>query len=175
MGREIRRVPKGWEHPQNESCPHWGGISDHGKPGGYQYHKCFKPLYDEDYETAAREWIANFEAFQRGDHPRQEVLQKYYKYYWEKEIPPNADYYREADWTEAEATCYQIYEDVSEGTPVSPVFETLDEMVAWLIQQGYSEKAAKGFADDGWVPSMVYTPETGFVNDIETAGIDRKE
>lgn len=37
MGREIRRVPLGWEHPKNER-------------GHYQ------PLHDNDYETALKEW-----------------------------------------------------------------------------------------------------------------------
>ena len=172
MGREIRRVPKGWEHPQKERCPHWGGLDAHGEPGDYQHRKCFKSLYDKDFETAAREWISNFEAFQRGEHPKQDWIQKFYKYYWEYDGPPDVDYYREIAWTEAEATCYQIYETVSEGTPTSPVFETLDEMRVWLIQQGYSEKAAENFTKDGWVPSAVYTPETGFISGIEVAGLD---
>jgi len=149
MGREIRRVPKGWEHPQSERCSHWLGLDAHGKPGDYWYRKCFKPLYDKDYETAAREWIADYEAFQRGDHPDREFINACCKYYWEYDSPPDENYYRETAWTEAEATCYQVYETVSEGTPVSPVFETKDEMITWLIQQGYSEKAVRNFADDG--------------------------
>ena len=168
MGREIRRVPKDWEHPQHERCNHWGGIESHGEPGDWWYQKCLKPLHDEDYETAAQEWIANFELWQQGKHPHQN---DYCKYYWEYDSPPDEDLCRPA-WTENEAICYQIYETVSEGTPVSPVFESLESLSRWLVDQGYSEKAALSFAKSGWVPSAVFSPATGFVSGIDIAGLD---
>lgn len=64
------------------------------------------------------------------------------------------------EWTE-EPTHYQVYETVTEGTPVSPVFASLDEMQVWLIKQGFSEKAAEKFIETGWAPSMVYVPGKG--------------
>lgn len=66
---------------------------------------------------------------------------------------------------------YQIYETVSEGTPVSPVFESYEEMRRWLINEGYSEEAAAAFAseDGGWVPTGSYVPNKGLVMGIEQA------
>jgi hypothetical protein len=50
---------------------------------------------------------------------------------------------------------WQVWEDVSEGSPISPVFATSDELVAWLIGEGYSAEAAKAFVGHGWAPSMI--------------------
>ncbi len=48
-------------------------------------------------------------------------------------------------WAPEEATCYQVYKDVTEGTPVSPVFDSMDGVRDWLVGQGYSHRAAEGF------------------------------
>lgn len=56
----------------------------------------------------------------------------------------------------------QIYETDSEGTPVSPVFASKDELAEWLVTEGgYSRQAADMFARDGWAPSFMRTPATG--------------
>jgi hypothetical protein len=52
-------------------------------------------------------------------------------------------------------TCLQVYEDVSEGTPVSPVFESSDQLLGWLIAQGVSDRAAVEFLRQGSIPSFV--------------------
>ena len=138
MGREIRRVPAGWQHPV-----------DHA--GRY------KPMYDQAYADAAAEWWRNALLWSKGEHPDQlgNDVTKKYLYYWEwSGNPPDEEYYRPA--FEGEPTHYQIYETVSEGTPVSPVFETKDELAAWLVTEGYSTRAAAAFAKDGWAPSMAF-------------------
>ena len=61
---------------------------------------------------------------------------------WEGTGPPTGD-----GW--------QVWETVSEGSPVSPVFATRDELVAWLIGEGYTALAAERFAVGGWAPSMM--------------------
>lgn len=64
------------------------------------------------------------------------------------------------NWKETpppEGPGYQIWETVSEGSPVSPVFATKEELVKYMIRDGHSKAAAEAFADDGWVPSMVVT------------------
>ena len=133
MGREIRRVPQDWQHPKDR----------HGN---------YRAMYDIPYRTAADEWIANFEAWRRGETPHGSLDDFLYAY-----SPPYAETFREREWTPEEATHYQIYETVSEGTPVSPVFATTDEMRAWLIDQGHSERAADGFIRTGWVFSALFT------------------
>lgn len=46
----------------------------------------------------------------------------------EKRLPED---YR-PDWPKEEITHFQMYEDVTEGTPVSPVFATREELARWL-------------------------------------------
>ncbi|MBU2709049.1 hypothetical protein KCM76_23840 [Zooshikella marina] len=61
--------------------------------------------------------------------------------------------------SEAEKTCFQIYENVSEGTPVSPVFESKDEMVKWLEVQGNSNDVIEQFLSMEHYPCLVIIDE----------------
>lgn len=131
MGREIRKVPKGWEHPKNDD-------------GNY------KPMYDELYIDALNEWLTNHNLWLKGKHPDQPREYKYYAE-WDGDAPW-VDYYRPS--FDLPADHFQIYETVSEGTPTSPVFASKDEMSIWLVGEGYSEEAAKGFCEMEWAPSM---------------------
>jgi len=138
MGREIRRVPPGWEHPKDE-----------------QGH--YTPLLDEDFDTAAAKWDEQNRVWDAGTHPDQIRFRgetpRYFAQ-WDGNRP-DPDYYRPA-WAEGEATAYQVYETVSEGTPVSPVFQTEDELYRWLRDQGHSEHAAREFIKHKWAPSMIW-------------------
>jgi hypothetical protein len=139
MGREIRRVPPGWQHPTD----------DEGHP---------LPLFDEDHETAVRDWRA-----QRGEaRAHGYTLEE-----WAGNEPDPACY-RPA-WTE-DATAYQVYENVSEGTPISPVFETREALLEWLTQPDgapclglggrpaiLSREQAERFIEVGYAPSFVMT------------------
>ena len=60
-------------------------------------------------------------------------------------------YYMDA----AYCTGFQVYEDVTEGTPVSPVFTSADDLTRWLTQNGYSEGTARTLIAEGSVPSFV--------------------
>jgi hypothetical protein len=51
--------------------------------------------------------------------PTPEIKKKYED--WTAEEPPTGD-------------GYQLWEDVSEGSPVSPVFASLDELCAWAAE-----------------------------------------
>jgi hypothetical protein len=146
MSREIRRVTPNWQHPKDER-------------GHY------KPLHDNDYETASQEWEREYAKFMACSSEGR--LKEYgCAHYWEYINAPDQELYRAEKWTPEEATAYQIYETVSDGTPVSPVFPDLDHLIQWLIDQGYSENAANEFAKIGWAPSMTFTPKTGFRMDI---------
>ena len=141
MGREIRRVPKGWEHPTYTEG------HDEGE---------YKPLYDNDFETELQEWLAGKKSWEDGTHKdlvNHPELSKNYKFWEYCGGPPNPKSYRPK--FDVEPTCYQIYENVSEGTPVSPVFDSLDEIKTWLIEQGHSEHSAIMFVRDGYAPSMI--------------------
>jgi hypothetical protein len=158
MGREIRRVVPGWEHP-TMPCPHspWLGGCDHAKRNGG---RCYHPQYDNDYSTACEEWYAGINDFKPTEYARW--------YHEDAGSPPEEEYYRSEKWTPEQATYYQIYETVSEGTPVTPPFATKAELVDYLVahgdfwdqlrgKSGWSRGAAERFVESEWAPSMVAT------------------
>jgi len=148
MGREIRKVPKNWEHPRDEN--------------GH-----LKPMHDDDFDTVAKNWIEELIVWENGTHPQKKDSNEYY---WEYEgDPPQRDYYR-PKFLEV-ANCFQIYETVSEGTPVSPVFETKEELKIWLVHEGYSEHAAQRFIEEEWAPSMVGVFGKGLKQNIHSFDI----
>lgn len=129
MGREIRQVPPGWEHPKAQ------------QPWGFD----FQPMFDKSYEEARASWEHERDNYTRTDCTFEE---------WHGEAPDPA-FYRPV-WTDEERTAWQIYETVSEGTPVSPVFTDKEAMVDWIIVEwGRSRQAAQAFVDAGHAPSMV--------------------
>lgn len=149
-----------------QECKHspWRGGCDESKRSGG---RCYKPLM-QGYAEAK----AGFEKMQT-----EKGLQEALDYYGQ--APDVNDYVPE--WTEAEATWFQVYETVSEGTPVTPPFATRDELVEYLVKYGdfwdqhggnggRSRKAAEAFVmEDGWVPSMIV--ENGKITEgIEIAG-----
>lgn len=74
---------------------------------------------------------------------------------------------------------WQMYQTVSEGSPVSPVFGTKEELAAWLSSpaagdERVSPAAAAAFVADGWAPSFQFTPETGLVSGVEFGGLRQK-
>ena len=150
MGREIRRVPKGWEHPRDEK-------------GNY------RRLFDWSYATAARKWLDDCIAWDNGtagELQKDPGLKEKYPFFWDYDgAPPDPEYCR-PDWAE-EATCYQVYETVSEGTPTSPVFETEFQMIDWLVGQGHSPHAAEEFVKAGWAPSFMVIPGVGMAKNMD--------
>lgn len=165
MGREIRRVPPNWEHPRKK-CEHspWKGGCDEAKEHDGM---CYQPMYDRTYDEAAKDWKDAFAAWERGERPDYCDQASKNLEFWEWDGgPPDRAYYRPA-WKEGEATWFQVYQTVSEGSPVSPPFATREELVEYLVkhgdfwaqhrgERGVSRKAAEAFVmGDGWVPSMV--------------------
>ena len=149
-GKEIRRVPPNWEHPKDE-----------------QGH--YIPLYDEDYETALDKWIHDRALWKAGTHPellKDPTMIERWKFEDWCGNAPHPEGYREA-FTE-EPTWYQMYEDVSEGTPITPPFASKEELVDYLVENGdfwYQEspddwfkptrEQAEAFVERGWAPGLV--------------------
>ena len=121
MGREIRRVPPHWEHPK---------VQDY-KGERYQ------PMFDRSYRQAMDEWIENDTLWKQGKHPdiADAVEEGCFHYAQWNGNPPDVNYYR-PDWDKELCTWYQLYETVSEGTPVSPPFETQEELIDYLAKHG---------------------------------------
>jgi len=115
MGREIRRVPPNWNHPINS----WGA---------------YQPMHEINYSEAAKEWIENF--YEHEEKKLKEPTAIDYGYYWEYDNPPDESYC--VPYRREEATWYQVYETVSEGTPVTPPFETQEELIDHLVCFGES-------------------------------------
>lgn len=124
MGREVRHVPPDWQHPKTKEGWH-------------------KPLYKYDYEETLAEWeigkkhwdkgeIRTYEDFSpKGWEPKENkyLSMSYEEYAGER--PKKEDYM--PTWKPEECTHYQMYEDVTEGTPISPVMETPEELAQWLV------------------------------------------
>lgn len=160
MGREIRMVPPNWDHPKV--------IRRNGREG-------YQPMHNNSFAEAAREWKEQFAAWERGERPDYCDDDNKSLEYWEwAGGPPQRAYYR--PWKDDEATWYQVWETVSEGTPVSPPFATREELIEYLVANGdywdqlrrkvkytgcidcqpWSRKAAESFVNGtGWAPSVV--------------------
>lgn len=70
---------------------------------------------------------------------------------------------------------WQLWETVSEGSPISPVFKSREELVRHLVGKGYSPKAAEAFCESGWAPTGGGANGT-FKRDIESlVGDDDQE
>lgn len=55
----------------------------------------------------------------------------------------------------ASRTAFQIYENVSEGTPVSPVFDTAEALAQWLAQEGWRQETIDSLLEAGHAPSFI--------------------
>lgn len=133
MGREVRMVPKGWQHPKNSN----------GK---------FIPLLKGSFAQADADWNEGYAAWQRGEvesyaeggpkwKPKTGSALECASYTeWTGARPSPDDYM--PDFPEGTATMLMMYENTSEGTPISPAFETPEELAHWLTDNG-----ASAFAD----------------------------
>ena len=136
MGREIRRVPPNWKHPRED-------VLGYSK-AGWGFTEKYIPMRNASVEDAWEEWREYWQEWLDGGHD--EVIKKYgasdypknepYRSFCEWHgLPPDPKSYRPS-WTEHEATWYQVYETVSEGTPVSPPFATQAALVDYLVENG---------------------------------------
>jgi hypothetical protein len=64
-------------------------------------------------------------------------------------------------------SCFQVYEDVSEGTPVSPIFPSQQALEHWLLAQGYSEASVRRFVEQGHAPLLIIEPDGTVVDGID--------
>lgn len=142
MGRELRRVTPDWDHPLDSA----------GRP---------RPLYNGSYAEAAREYEAEAAAYVQGPDMPATYAE------WDGDPPKPDDYMYPGEAPDpATLTHVQMYEDTSEGTPISPVFATIEELARWLADSGasafgymtatYEEWLAT--CQRGWVPSAMVGP-----------------
>lgn len=86
--------------------------------------------------------------------------------------------YMLSDVPDSDRTQYMMYETTSEGTPISPAFETPEALAHWL-----ADTKASAFADQtadydhwlrickgGYAPSAIFSMETGLTSGVQ--GVD---
>lgn len=149
MGREVRRVPPNWTHPEDG-----------------------RGMFDQHIDDAMAEWKANVERIRSGNFDKWEEdyrdapdpVSAYIDDYPE----PDADDFR--PWRDEEATWFQVWQTVSEGTPVTPAFEAPEELIEYLVAHGdfwdqqrgdggWSRRSATSLVKAGWVPSAIIDSE----------------
>lgn len=170
MGIELRFVDSDWEHPKLKGHPDgyqpmfdedfenaiskWIEEYTLWKSGMYpnqREHVAYMKL-GELYGYQTEEFEEAYKLFSAGRHPDQEELMKpedyIYEYpFWKcTDFPPNPRFYRLKPFKKP--SWYQIYENVTEGTPISPKFATKEDLVEYLVSQGtfWDQKRGGG----GW-------------------------
>lgn len=170
MGREIRRVPPNWEHPRYED-----------EDVRYEHQRgAYHPMHDTPFSERFAEWLKDFDRVRRGKLTN--IERECYPlgladWLLDEGSPPNPKYYR-PDWKE-EPSWFQVYETVSEGTPVTPPFATKEELAQYLAMHGdfwdqrrrepdyrfrretgpagWGIEAARRFVESEWAPSLMVT------------------
>lgn len=137
MGREVRKVPPGWRHPKSD-----------GRCGGE-----YKPLHygaGGRFEKRAEEWLTECAKWQTGERPDY-AGNDAPKYFWDwGGMPPSVEDYMLVGAPDSDCTHFALYEDTTEGTPLSPAFATLEEVAE------YAAAHCSTFADfmatkEGWL------------------------
>lgn len=150
MGREVRMVPPGWEHPKDDD-------------------EDFLPLMKGPYSKRVKKWDEDAAKWAEGlrDDWNGGWIEidpedrKYTFAEWDGERPVKEHYMPE--WPAEEATMMVMYENTTEGTPISPQFRTPGELARWLADnnasaiglQGASYESWLGMCKRGWAPSMM--------------------
>jgi len=144
MGREIRMVPPNWEHPKDS----------YGE---------YSPMFDEVFEVALEKYYQNYMSWRNKTHKYYAEEYTFVDYFGN---PPNPNYCR-PEFKE-EPTWYQVYETVSEGTPITPPFETKEKLIEHLVEHGtswddkecgWNRESAEQFVKSKWAPSLIGTNE----------------
>jgi len=87
---------------------------------------------------------------------------------WERTDPPTGD-----GW--------QLWETVSEGSPISPVFATADGLIDWMTTPAAKwgavgpwtrEQAAAFVNGPGWAPTGIATASTGWVDGVSAVSLN---
>lgn len=125
MGREVRKVPANWEHPKNEN-------------GHYQ------PMFDMTFNEAFANWEDEKRIWDNNPENKGEPYE---------ETSPDPKYYR-PDWKDEERTHLMMYEDCSEGTPISPAFETPEELAKWLADNNASSFGRNTATYEQWLATI---------------------
>ena len=161
MGREVRMVPADWQHP---------------KDGG-RYKPLLSGSFEErlqEWETGKEKWNEGLRADWNGGWKELSADEKAMSYEdWDGFKPACEDYM--PAFEDGEATHFMMYENTTEGTPISPAFATPEELARWLADSGASAFAGQTATYEAWLstcksgsaPSAMFSPQTGLVSGVE--------
>ncbi|MDQ5822791.1 MAG: hypothetical protein M3441_01090 [Chloroflexota bacterium] len=138
MGRELRQIRAGWQHPRDSK-------------GNYI------PLHDRSYDEAMADYLCAERLWAEGRHPSQQEWPDKTQGLTYREWAsgaPDPDHYRAESWNEDEAVMWVVYENVSEGTPVSPPFATLPDLLDWMLRHGFNADEVKEIQHVGRLPTI---------------------
>lgn len=135
MGREIRKVKIGWNHPE--------------KREGFPERKHYIPLLD-GYAESKEEFLKML---------KDEGYERAVEYFGGA---PNIENYM-PELAVGEPFRIMMYETTTEGTPISPAFDTPEELAKWLADNGASAFGRQTATyeqwlqtcKDGWAPSAI--------------------
>jgi hypothetical protein len=141
MGREVRMVPKEWGHPKDRN-------------GNYI------PLLGSSFKEAYALWERRMKAWLDGYiitglnddeiEPKSKYSDKITTFEeWYGREPQPENYM--PDFDESETTHFQMYEDTSEGTPISPVFDSKEKLARWLYENNASFFGGKPTSYEHWL------------------------
>jgi len=143
MGRDVRKVPKDWQHPTD---------------GNDKY----IPLLEYPFSKILKEWEEEKQMWKEGyrkdflDSPKwipksdDELMISFEE--WAGEKPQKDNFMPE--WDESEKTHLQMYETTSEGKPISPVMETPEELAKWLADNNASAFANMTATYEQWLNTI---------------------
>jgi hypothetical protein len=193
MGREVRRVPMNWQHPM-EWREQWdrnrGAVRMQLVPRALfeDYPAAVARWESDGAELDRREgfdwtfWSEYCLTGYKGQKDTEPTLHPFDLTDDEQVTVRDADHLHELlttkhaaerpdpddympEFPAGTATGWCMYETTSEGTPISPVFETPEELARWLADTGASAFGGMtatyeewlGMAQAGWAPSGVST------------------
>lgn len=138
MGREVRKVPASWVHPKYER---FNSIKQ-------CYEQIYQPMFERSFSEEMDNWYSEWKKWESGFRPEgSEDCPTYWEW---AGGPPDPKYYMPT-WSDEEKTHFMMYEDTSEGTPISPAFETPEELARWLADNGASSFAGQTATYEGWL------------------------
>lgn len=85
----------------------------------------------------------------------------------DRDAPPDPGDYMPR-WTDEEADHLMMYENTSEGTPISPAFKTAEELARWLADNGASAFGPMKATYEQWLATI---HQGGAVSAIIAGGV----
>src|SRR5574338_986242 len=110
MRKEVRVVPRNWEHPKDGDNNFIAKL--------YGFEKFLDDLKKEINKNGLRKTLKEY-------------------------VVIDIDIYMDNDWKDRnlKPELFMMYENTTEGTPISPAFETLEELARWLADNKASSFA----------------------------------